>query len=365
MKRRVFGVICAAVICAMLVCGSPFPARAAAPGVAYRTQSEIRSFIAASGADESDPLTFAVDPSVSAPYAPGVLSDATLNSSVAFLNNIRYIAGLNHNVKLKDDYNGAAAAAAMLNAANDVLSHYPARPAGISDSLYELGSKGAASADISMRSKGFSRDYPTVEEIYAASPMNTVTLRGWMGDSDASNISRVGHRRWILAPKLGSVGFGSAWTRSEEGGFYYTTAYYALYVHDFSDTTATQTKVAWPAQNMPVEYFDDNFAWSLSYGSDIKGSVSVTLTRQSDGRKWTFSTADKYAPASSGKYFNVESDAIYGTLGCRWPRNPRASRRPRNPRRNPLRNRRPRCRPPFRPLFRPPSRLRFRRPLRP
>ena len=47
--------------------------------------------------------------------------------------------------------------------------------------------------------------------------------------------------------------------------------------------------VAWPAQNMPVSYFDKFYPWSVSMGSDVdESTVKVTLTRVADGRTWTF-----------------------------------------------------------------------------
>ena len=60
--------------------------------------------------------------------------------------------------------------------------------------------------------------------------------------------------------------------------------------------------VAWPAQNMPVEFFGSSYPWSISMGKDVdKSAVKVTLIRQSDQKKWAFS--EKKADG----YFNVEN----------------------------------------------------------
>ena len=87
-----------------------------------------------------------------------------------------------------------------------------------------------------------------------------------MADDDSSNISRVGHRRWVLNPSMGKAGFG------------YAGRYTAMYAHDRSNTSANQYGVAWPAQMMPVSYFDSNYPWSISMGRFVdSSSVRVTL----------------------------------------------------------------------------------------
>ena len=66
----------------------------------------------------------------------------------------------------------------------------------------------------------------------------------------------VGYRRWMLNPKLGKVGFGAV---SDPKG-----TYSSIYVLDAGNSEASETGVVWPAQNMPVEYFNADFAWSIS-----------------------------------------------------------------------------------------------------
>ena len=92
--------------------------------------------------------------------------------------------------------------------------------------------------------------------------------------------------------------------------FGYVGGYSGMYAFDRSNSQAWQTNVAWPAQNMPVEYFDAGQAWSLSVGSSVDAaSVSVTLTRASDGRVWHFSSS-----AADG-HFSVDNGG-YGASGC-------------------------------------------------
>ncbi|MDE7205086.1 MAG: CAP domain-containing protein [Lachnospiraceae bacterium] len=256
--------------------------------VAYHTQAEISARIKSDGISLNDPLTFVTEPQLTSPYSnAGVLSQDTLNAAMKTMNQIRYIAGLQDNVTLNEEYNRKAQAAALVNYANHALSHSPSKPAGMNDSMYKLGYDGASSCNIAMASWNCS--------------LNQTIVQSWMEDGDSSNIDRVGHRRWILNPSMGQTGFGAVYG---PGG-----TYSALYCFDRS-RSASETQVAWPAQNMPVEYFGTKFPWSVSIGSSVdKNAVHVTLKRVRDGMTWNFSSG-----VSNG-YFNVDNGG-YGQKGC-------------------------------------------------
>lgn len=256
--------------------------------VAYHTQAEISARIKNDGVTQEDPLNYVVDPSFAPPYDNvGVLAPDTLNNAMKMMNQIRYIAGLQDNVTLNEEYNRKAQAAAYVNLLNRNLSHYPTKPAGMADSMYDLGRNGASSSNIAMASWKCS--------------LNWTIVQGWMEDGDASNIDRVGHRRWILNPSMGQTGFGAVYG---PGG-----TYSALYCFDRT-RSASETQVAWPAQNMPVGYFNKIFPWSISMGTNVdKNAVRITLKRVNDGKIWNFS-----AGASNG-YFNVDNGG-YGQTGC-------------------------------------------------
>lgn len=254
---------------------------------AYHTQDEIRAFLVNSTASPGDETTYAEEPGVTAPYRAGALSDETLESALGLLNQIRYIAGVSYDVGLSDAYNKAAQAASVVNAANDSLSHYPAKPSGMDDDLYHLGCNGAGQSNIAKCG--------TVNE----------SLMLYMSDSDDSNIDGLGHRRWLLYPLMKAAGFGMA------------ESYTATYAHDANGSSGDVQRVAWPAQNMPVDYFNRypyySDAWSVSLGEDVKKSeIQVTLTRTNDGTVWKFSDGE------SDGYFNVDEVALanYGTPGC-------------------------------------------------
>lgn len=256
-------------------------------GVESHTREEIKAFFEAYPADAADAVEYSLEPSLSLPYSPGVLSDATTESALNMLNQLRYIAGLSSNVAVSESKTRAAEAATLVNYLNNSMSHYPVRPEVLSgseyDSLYELGYNGASGSNIA----------------WGYSTLNMAMLRGWFADEDASNISRVGHRRWLLNPFLETVGFGVTGSHS------------AVYVQGESFWRDWGGRyVAWPAQQMPVQYFAANYPWSLSLGNAVpEDTTTVTLVRRGDGRTWHFSSS-----SSDGDFYI--NNAGYGSPSC-------------------------------------------------
>ena len=260
--------------------------------VQARTQAEIQAFVDAHPSYRNQQNLYSVA-AKDAPYAPGKLSPVNQQSALNLVNQLRYIAGLDGNVGLlaeQEDAMGATALVLRLYSeqyksqyGKDILTHYPGRASAIADAaydaLYSAGYTGAGRSNIAM---GY-----TV----------TGALLAYMSDSDANNVGTVGHRRWILNPTMGKTAFGA------NGRFS------SMYAHDLSGAGG-QTKVAWPAQEMPYQYFNPSDPWSLSYGRALDpAQMSVTLVRVRDGKVWNFSAA-----ASDGE-FTVEN-STYGQKGC-------------------------------------------------
>lgn len=257
--------------------------------VAYHTQDEIRAYIKNSGAGISDAVTFQENPVTEAPFGLGKLSNETLDSAVKMLNQIRYIAGIPYDVALDDSYNEKAQAASLANYVNDELSHTPAQPAGMPDDMYGLAQNGAGSSNIAWGSS-------------ASWKLNRFIVMSWMEDGDSSNIDRVGHRRWLLNPSMKKTGFGLV--NGVNG------TYSAVYAFDGAFGETENYGVMWPAQNMPTDYFNKKFPWSVSMGTEVDASaVAVKLTRASDGKVWNFSQSS----ADGAFYVNNKN---YGQKGC-------------------------------------------------
>ena len=255
-------------------------AAASGLGVESHKQEEIIKHIKDSGALITDDTVYKTNYSAEQPYSAGVLDESTLNSGIAMLNNIRYIAGLNYDVTLDEEFNKECQAGALIGKIYEAIDHHPKQPSGMSDDLYQLAYKGCSESNIAW---GFST-------------LNKCIVFGWMSDEDEGNISSVGHRAWCLNPTMGKTGFGVV------------DNYYNMHSFDRSHTSSIKN-ISWPAQNMPVEYFDKNMPWSVFTGSSETASdVKVTLTRQSDGKVWNFSQD------SADGYFNCTNYIQSGTI---------------------------------------------------
>ncbi len=261
--------------------------------VDYHTKKQIADFIKAHPEDKSYTNSYSQTPVTKAPYAIGRLSDDVLNDSINMLNNYRYIAGIPSNVTLNESYNELAQAASLVNAVNSTLTHYPAQPSDMSNEIYDLGAEGASHSNLAagMSSIGYSLEH------------------GWMSDSDAGNIDRVGHRRWVLNPTMSQTGFGLV---VGDSGYRYFSGMYAF--DRENKNAANYDVVAWPAQNTPIGYFPSNDPWSISFNEYID-NATVNVTCVNTGEKWTFTGTDSCKKNTSDGYININNDG-YGMNGC-------------------------------------------------
>ena len=221
-------------------------------------------------------------PVLTSPYSAGKLSDGILKDALNMTNFVRYLAGLPNDLELDPVLVDQAQHGAVVLAANDELSHYPSKPAGMDDAFYNLGLKSTSSSNI-----------------YSGSTNLWDTVVGYMDDSDTRNIDRVGHRRWVLYPQLKKTGFGLA------------DEYSPMQVFDKSRTEKVDySYISWPnAGYAPNYFFGYKTAWSVLlnpeiYDNENTDNIKVKLTRTSDGTTWQF---DKNDRDTTGKYFNVET----------------------------------------------------------
>ena len=245
----------------------------------YRTQAQITRWL------EAHP----VDPARQETSGTASPSDQELQSAFHLIQNIRYIAGLPKTLELSASYNRTAQAAAAVSRANGRLSHHPKTPVGLSKDLAKRGVRGCGSCNLTWAS-------------WENCSLEQSILHFWMKDDSRTNIKTLGHRRWILNPKMKKTGFGFV---SGSGG-----TYSAMYIFDFSRKVKRNYQIAWPAQNMPVSYFPEGTPWSFSPGREVDASkISVKLTRLSDRKVWRFSEKS----ADGRFYVNNEG---YGQKGC-------------------------------------------------
>ncbi len=248
--------------------------------VYHRTQPEIAKFIKDNPANRlKAPDVYKLQPSLTSPYSAGTLTDKAETAALNALNQVRYAAGLDADVVGDTTYTSKAQAASLVNAINKSLKRPPVKPAGMSDELYELARSGANQSLLAGDCDTLAR---AVQEV-------------WIPDK--KNESTLGLRRWALNPEMKKTGFGQV------------EKYEAMYVFDRGRKTGTRT-VAWPAENMPIDWMYDGMPWSVSFGWKLDESkIEVKLESEKDGKVWNFSK-DK----SDGKFY--VNNANYGQQGC-------------------------------------------------
>ena len=238
------------------------------------------------------------------PYSAGVVRRSVLEEALREVNYVRALAGVPSDVRLDDGSTSRAQHGAVLMDANDVLSHAPTRPADMPQGFYELGYDGTSHGNIA--ASWTSRDGKKTGNITLGQ-----SIAMWLADDDDRNIVHVGHRRWILDPRMRRTGFGISTRRG----------YSVMYViEDRDDLTyeeweasmkwpVDRSYVAWPVDGRhPRRYFGADVPWSVSLNGALfdecdDDAVTVRLTRKSDGRTWIF-RADR-----KDGFFNVSHEA--------------------------------------------------------
>ncbi len=155
------------------------------------------------------------------------------------LNGYRYLCGLEADVVLTEEYNLTCKFGAYLCSVIGRIEHTPAKPAGMDELVYKKGYEGTSHSNL----------------FWSSGPDGlTGSVNGYMDDSDASNVARVGHRRWCLNPALGATGFGQV------------RGYSAMWSMDASNAAGKgEHIVCFPAAGFwPLAYWPSRAAWSIS-----------------------------------------------------------------------------------------------------
>lgn len=258
-------------------------------GISYPTKNEIINKIKELDIDISGYDSYSKSYSLDN-FTLGEMDSKSQNKALALINLYRYIAGLSSDVTLNSEYSEYAQAASLINAANGKLSHYPDKPAGMSDELYEKAYYGDGRCNIA---SGFDS-------------VRSATIYGWMDDSYANNIDRVGHRRWILNPEMKQTGFGSV------------ESYSSMYSFDASrEGNFTGDYVAWPAPNTPLDMFAGS-VFSVNLGDDYDDpsidNVRIELSSNAMGIKWVVTKSSGYDLYVNNENYGMSKCIIFKTV---------------------------------------------------
>lgn len=246
----------------------------------------------------SSTVVFDENPSVSAPYSTGILNLGFLESGLSYLNFHRYVAGLPM-LQLSEELNRNAQYGAVLTAANNQMSHYPVKPADMDEAFFEEGYAAASSSNL-YSAYGYAED--TI--LWSA-------VDAFMADENVKNMGRVGHRQWILQPKLLNVGFGYAQAISGT-----PKRYVALKVFDKSGRDVEYDFISWPASgHFPMQLNRSSLPWSVTlnlnkYKSIDMETLRVTLTRESDGKQWVLDKNTGDAVSMNLPFLTTDGDTM-------------------------------------------------------
>lgn len=140
-------------------------------------------------------------------------------------------------VTYDDTYIDLCQHAAQLLSKIGHLDHTPARPAGVDEAFYKLAYKGTSQSNLS-----------------EGTPVGD-TPDSYMNDSDPGNIDRVGHRRWVLNPRMLKTGFGGSGRFS------------AMYSFDGGRKDAPDYNFVCypPVGACPRDLFSAGYAWHISF----------------------------------------------------------------------------------------------------
>lgn len=258
-----------------------FPAKAEE----MRTRTMLReNYLAIVHKNDGEVYVGAPDSSGGA--SAGTISDDAISAALSEVNFIRYLAGLAP-AEANGELNDFAQHGAQLMAANQSLSHEPAKPEGMDEALYVKGAEAAASSNLIMLN-------------WSEPDILSEAVRQFARDDGGANRFVLGHRRWLLYPSMKYTGLGLA--QDTEG-----RSYAAMYVMDESAGDTDYDWIAWPSAGaFPAEYMSAETPWSLSLNPekyDIeKSALKIVMTEKATGAQFVFDTMEETA-SDEDQYF--------------------------------------------------------------
>lgn len=292
MKKRLFPVLLlAAALCAV-------------PAMAFDSPAPVQQEAAEAWEalqPQAGPV-YVSEPWTQGPWRIGQVEPSYLDSGLQYVNFIRTLAGLEP-VTLSEHLSIQAQYGAVLLAANDELTHSPAKPAGMGDSFYRMGRQAAERSNLSLR-----YGYPWETLLQSA-------VQGHLDEKSEENRRTLGHRRWLLDPRLGAVGFGLASSASGK-------QYIVLPVSDRSGTGTVPAAVTWPGSgDFPNQVFSPETPFSVSLDPGqltlpAENELTATLTRLRDGAVFSVTGGTLPETLDGSAPYLLVNDPGYGLGAC-------------------------------------------------
>ena len=292
MKKRIFPILLlAAALCAV-------------PAFAFDSPAPAQQEAAAAWEALQPPAgpVYVSEPWTQGPWRIGQVEPEYLDAGLQYVNFVRALAGLEP-VTLSEHLSIQAQYGAVLLAANDELTHTPAKPAAMGDSFYRMGRQAAERSNLSLR-----YGYPWETLLQSA-------VQGHLDEKGEENRRTLGHRRWLLDPRLGAVGFGLASSASGK-------QYIVLPVSDRSGTGKTPAAVTWPGSgDFPNQVFSPETPFSVSLDPGqltlpAEAELTATLTRWRDGAVFSVTGGTLPETLEGNAPYLLVNDPGYGLGTC-------------------------------------------------
>ena len=228
---------------------------------------------------------YQTNPVLTAPFYEGSLKPEVESDVLNHLNFYRWLAGLN-SVSIKTERQSANQKGALIMAVNRVLSHYPAKPSGMTDAFYNEGYAACGSKTNTWQgniANGYRVDY---------TPETFIT--------DNTNVqANVAHRSSLLNPNAKQVSFG------------HVNKYTTMSIHYNNVNNNPDSFNPWPSAGyFPIEAMDQdaNTRWSIYLGSySMTSSTKVTLTY--NGNAYTINRSSlSFTDYSKNMFYSLPND---------------------------------------------------------
>lgn len=267
MKKRWKGIrtLCL-VVCGLMMAGVSVKADNGL-GVTKHTKKEIAEYIKETQANIKSDIGYKENkypnPGKMTMDGAGSLSDIVINSALLKLNQYRYVAGLDA-VTANETYSDYAQALAFVKAYGSGLSSDK-----LGSTLYQNYLEGEKYSNYATGCNGV---VPAIKE--------------WMINPDT--------RERMMKSSMSETGFGFIYDETVSSG----NSYYATMYTGSGDTTVKN--VAWPAQIMPLSFFNQTDKWTFATGREENvDKITVTVTRTRDNKKWTFNKSNGLTVSNS------------------------------------------------------------------
>ena len=232
-------------------------------------------------------------------YVPGQPDETAYSDAVRYIKFCRKIAGLPNDFVLDADLSRDAQWGSILMAKNQSVSHRLPQPKGMDEETYSIASQGLARSNL-----GMMHGRPTCLAEMVHMQLVDNYLNAW----------NVGHRRWILNPRLSKLGLGIVQNSTGRVQTFGTVM--------ASDQSHPRPKdipfVAWPSPGkFPCQFLPTETPWSVSlnpmlYKTPGESGVTVLLRNETTGKPFRF--AAKPALVKQGRMV-----ATIDTDPFNWP----------------------------------------------